>query len=249
MIVVTPYRPMAPESGAHQKLGAFDWLGAVHMLRVSVAESCRTRTVLLTEAGADVADADVHAFETGETRLMLWILAVALAYLRSDAFVDDTAWISPDSLVYSDLRGCFRADLGVIVRCGEKYKQKPLLNSVQFWRVAAKNRLIAFYEAALARARTLPESVIRWGADTAPLTDLLAPLQAGGFRRGALTVFGFEAGCVFRTLPMTDVARLERRASIAWPVTPIVDFKYGRKLLMRRYFEATWGRKLATVCA
>jgi hypothetical protein len=164
-----------------------------------------------------------YRYATTERRLMLWLIEVALCYLRSDDFDDDTILISPDALVLRDLRGWFKADLGLMVRTGAKYADKPLLNGVQCWRVAAKDLLVQFYAQALQRARQSVPDLIRWGADTSALVEMLEPLQAGRFERAGLSVFGFEAASYFR--PPVDGIK-----------PPIVDFKGMRKHDMARYF-------------
>ncbi len=228
MKVVTPYRPFVPESGAHLKLGPFDWPGAVRMLRASVRRSCGCETHLLTAAGEDPIGA-THAYPTGETRLMLWILDACLSYLRSDDFDDDTVMLSPDTLVTADLSWVFTTalDLGLMVRPGHKYRDKPLLNGCQFWRLHARTALIDLYASALDLARLEPPSSIRWGADTAPLVALLAPLKTGTAIRRGLTVYGFPAAHWFR--PYRDDA-LPRTMS------PVVDFKGVRKRGMAECF-------------
>ena len=49
MRVVSPYRPFVPESGSHQALGPFDWVGALGMLRTSVRVACGCETYALTD--------------------------------------------------------------------------------------------------------------------------------------------------------------------------------------------------------
>jgi hypothetical protein len=218
MKVVSPFRPFVPESSAHLALGPFDWVGALQMLRSSVRHHCACETFAITDVDTALPG-PTYRYETQERRLMLWLLEVALCYLRSDDFDDDTMLISPDTLVTADLSRWFRADLGVMVRTAAKYADKPLLNGVQCWRVAAKNRLVAFYAQALEGARQSVPDLIRWGADTSALVDLLTPLQAGHFARAGLSVFGFEAWQVFRP-------------AAPGVITPIVDFKGRRKHAM-----------------
>jgi len=221
MKVVSPFRPFEPESRAHVALGPFDWVGALGMLRASVRAACGCETYALTDVDTDLPGPS-HQYVTEERRLMLWLLEVVVCYLRSADFDDDTILISPDALVLSDLRGWFRADLGLMVRTGAKYSDKPLLNGVQCWRVAAKDRLVHFYCWALELARQSVPDLIRWGADTDSMVQLLAPIQAGHFTRAGLAVYGFEAAQAFRPPGVTS---------------PIVDFKGLRKHLMARYYE------------
>jgi len=242
MKAVSPYRPFAPESPAHLKLGAFDWPAALTMLRASVRESCQCETFALTDRATQLP-VPAHRYDTHEPRLMLWLLEVCLRYLESSDFDEDTVMLSPDVLVFDDLRPWFRADLGVIVRVAKKFAdKKPLLNGVQFWRVEAQDRLVAFYRAVLALARTLPESEICWGADTEPIRRLLHPLQAGPMERAGLSVFGIRRMQMFVTVSSVDIANI-RAGGRPSPLTPIIDFKYLRKHHMRDYFNATLGER------
>lgn len=243
MKVVTPYRPFEPESAAHQRLGPFDWPAAVGMLRTSVQLACGCECYTLTDLETPLA-VPTHRYPLTESRLMLWLLAVCLDYLRSDAFDDDTVLISPDALVFADLRQWFRADLGVIVRVSPKFAQKrPLLNGVQFWRLTARPRLVAFYEQALAIAHTLPDNLITWGADTEPLRRLLEPLIAGPMLRAGLTVYGIRRVDLFQSVDQIAAARLAH-GETPHPSTAIVDFRYLRKHLMSAYFAATCGQQV-----
>jgi hypothetical protein len=157
---------------------------------------------------------------------------VTLCYLRSKDFDDDTILISPDALVLRDLSRWFKGDLGLMVRTAEKYVKKPLLNGVQVWSLAAKDRLVAFYTRVLDVARHADERLIRWGADTEPIVDLLAPLQSGYFERDGLLIYGFDAGAAFRSVPP-----VAPRPNQHVPVTPILDFKGLRKRFMADYFK------------
>lgn len=240
MKVVSPYRPFAPESPAHLRLGPFDWPGALGMLCASVQRACQCECYALTDLDTPLA-VPAHRYPVTESRLMLWLLAVCRDYLRSDAFDDDTVLISPDALVFADLRPWFLADLGVVVRVSPKFAQKkPLLNGVQFWRLAARRQLVAFYDEALAIARTLPDSLITWGADTEPLRRLLQPLVAGPMERAGLTVYGIRRMDLFQSVDQLDIGRVAR-GETPRPPTAIVDFRYLRKLSMAAYFAATRG--------
>jgi hypothetical protein len=240
--VVSPYRPFVPESGSHQELGPFDWVGALEMLRASVRASCECETYALTDVDTTLPGPTYH-YVTQERRLMIWLLEVALCYLCSDDFDDDTILMSPDALVVRDLRDWFRADLGVMVRTGKKYVDKPLLNGVQVWRVAAKDRLIAFYTQALAMARLCVPALIRWGADTAPLVDLLAPVVSGLSQRAGLSVFGFEAIGAFRAVTPADLTHPRQRPAVA-----IWDFKGPRRKREMAAFYRSLGIGEAVPC-
>jgi hypothetical protein len=236
--IVSPYRPFPPESPAHRKLGAFDWVDALSMLRASARQSCRCQTFAITDVDTDLPGHS-HRYVTTERRLMLWILEVSSAYLESEDFNQDTVMVSPDMLVVRDLREWFKADLGVIVRLAGKYQHRPLLNGVQWWRHAAKDRLIAFYRRVRAVAATLPKKTIRWGADTEALVQVLAPLRAGLMDRDGLSVYGVPTDGVLWSMN-PDHMLPDRRAFV--PSVSVVDFKFHRrKQLMRAYYDATIG--------
>lgn len=240
MKVVTPFRPFVPESASHRKLGPFDWVGACEQLRASVTLACICDTAILTDDETPVPGL-AYRYPVRETRLMLWLLDVWAQYLESDAFNDDTVMISPDSLVYADLRPYFRADLGVVVRVADKYRDKPLLNGVQFWRHAAKDRLVGLYRQALAVAKTLPEDTIRWGADTEAIHRLIAPLQSGRFERAGLSIDGIPRWSFLGEANHADQDRIARGLPPKAPPLPVMDFKARRKLFMADYFDATLG--------
>lgn len=236
MRVVTPFRPFPAESQAHQMLGPFDWVGAIQMLRASVERSCGCDTVTLTDVDTELP-VPTFQFVTEERRLMLWILEVSRAYLASDWFDQDTVMVSPDMLVYQPLSPYFMADLGILVRGGKFAEHRPVLNSVQWWAHAAKDRLVAWYDAAIAYARQLPESSIIWGADTEPFEQLLAPLVRGTVsRRGRLSVAFLPCEEIVEALRTRD----HIGATLPAPSVPVVDFRYNRKRFMREYFNATF---------
>jgi hypothetical protein len=240
--VVSPYRPFAWESPSHRKLGAFDWVGALEMMRESVRISCGCKTFAITDVDTDLPG-PTHQYVTTHRRLMIWILEVCLRYLESDDFDRDTVMVSPDMLVFRDLRPWFLADLGVLFRSGEKYAHRPMLNGVQFWKHKAKDRLVAFYRKALAIAPTLPEDAQRWGADTEPIIQLLAPMELGLLSRHGLTVQCLEATHVMRSL---NIGEMQEGHRPIWPVHTVVDFKFWRrKQYMRAYYEATLGSAVA----
>lgn len=241
MKIVSPYRPFQADNAAHLRLGLFDWNDALRMLSASAAQACDVPVVMITDVDTVMTPPPVPSYRyiTHQRRLMPWILEVALCYLQSDDFDQDTVMLSPDVLVYGDLRPWFTADLGVVVRLAPKYAKRPLLNCAQWWSYAAKPQLVAFYQAALARALTLSEPDITWGADTIPLVELLAPLQAGESRRAGLRVRAIELGEVMAELTAFDEGRLDRGEHVPRPILPLVDFKYLRKVRMRAYFNAT----------
>lgn len=241
MKLVSPFRPFVPESPAHRKLGPFDWVGALEMLFSSAQLTNGCQTYAITDVDTDLPVSAYH-YETTERRLMLWILDVSRCYLESKDFDQDTVMVSPDMLVFQDLRPWFTADLGVLVRSALKYPGKPLLNGVQFWRHAGQDRLVAFYRKALAIAQTLPENSLRWGADTVPLVRLLSPIELGISQRAGLTV-----SCIDReeVLDSINVGDLEPGHAPPRPVFAVSDFKGPqRKKLMRAYYDATIGSQV-----
>jgi hypothetical protein len=238
MKVVTPYRPGPAVSQSHRRLGAFDWIDAIRMLSASVTRACRCSTKAISDRPLDVPSI---AFETRSVHLMPWILEVCLRYLESDAFDDDTVMISPDMLVFRDLSPWFTADLGLIVRLEQKYRRRPILNGVQWWRVSARDRLIAFYRRALGLALELPVDAQIWGGDTEPLVTLTAPLGDETVDRSGLSVRGVPCASVMQALSHQDEVALSQRRSVPWPSAAIIDFRYLRKRSMRAYFDATIG--------
>jgi hypothetical protein len=247
MRVVTPYRPFPPESAHHQRLGAFDWIEAIRMLSASVARSCHCATLAITGPEDDLPVPAIQ-LPTTQSRLMLWMLDVARAYVSSDAFDEDTVMICPDLLVFQDLRPWFHADLGLVIRSQEKFHaaDKRLLNAVQFWRVAAKPGLIQFFERALAIGRSLPEPVLRWGADTEALRHLIEPIPIDPVLnlqpRAGLTVAMLPAHLLLHELTSREMFWLQQTMLLPPPRIPIVDFKAGyRKPYMRAFYEATIG--------
>lgn len=242
MKVVSPYRPFVPESAPHRKLGPFDWVGALHMLATSASVCSHCRTYAITDVDTTLPLMS-YRYQTRERRLMLWILEVCLCYLQSDDFDQDTVMVCPDILVMGNLAPYFVADLGVIVRLDEKYvkAERPLLNSVQWWRAAAKDRLVAFYRQALEMAKTLPPHLIEWGADTVPLVRLLSPLQHGFFDRAGLSVHAVDQRHIMYGFSTTLLRRIEggRREDFD---LPLLDFKYGRKTSMRTFYNIAFGQ-------
>lgn len=237
--VVSPYRPFEPESQAHQMLGPFDWVGALQMLAVSVERSngCETRAITDVDTSLPVPAFQYH---TTERRLMLWILDVALQYLKSADFDRDTIMLSPDLLVFGDLRPWMTGYFVVLMRTG--YPDHPILNAVQFWPVARKKSLIAFYEQALAIGRTLSEGHLRWGGDTEPLRQMLEPIVPGlVLRDGKAIARLVEADEIMQAFTTTQATALTRGDAVL-PVRAILDFRYLRKRSQRKYFDLTIGK-------
>lgn len=240
MRIVSPYRPFAPESVEHQNVGPFNWVAALQMLQASADRISAGEVRAITDVDTDLKF-PAFQYQTTHRRLMPWILEVALRYLKSDDFDQDTVMLSPDILVFGDLRPYFVGDLGVVLRVGGKYQARPLLNCAQWWRHDAKARLVAFYESALARAIALPERMLAWGADTVPLVEMLSPLRIGLTERSGLQVYGIDDAVVLHALTAHEEAALHAGDGVPWPAVPLVDFRYRRKQRMAAYFAATVG--------
>lgn len=237
MQVVSPYRPSVPESTEHHILGPFDWVGATRMLAESVRQSNGCSTYVITDE-ATVLPVPSIQLPTTEARLMLWILDVSLRFLESDRFDQDTVFISPDTLVLGSLEPYFVGDLGVVVRPQAKYSTRPIINSVQWWPVAAKDKLISFYQRVLAIGRTLDEPMVTWGGDSEPIRRLLMPIEAGLSRRRGLKVQMWSMTEVMTSLLQRDMDDLDAGRTPQRATAPIVDFRYTRKRYMPAYYQA-----------
>ncbi len=202
--------------------------------------SCDCETVALTDLETGVGRLPAFRYPPTQDALMLWILEASAQYLESPDFDRDTVFVSPDTLVARDLRPYFDADLVVLVRTPKKYRNRPILNAVQFWPVAAKVRLAGFYRAALAAAVAMPPNVVRWGADSEALRVLLAPLEAGQVRRSGLLVRLREASTVLYSVGGKSHMLLQPGRRIDLGV-PVIDFKGLRTQHMAAYFAALGG--------
>lgn len=237
MKVVSAFRPFPPESIEHQNIGAFDWLAALKMAQTSVVASCGAQAYAITDVDTDLP-VPSYQFATTHRRLMLWILDVSLRYLESSAFDQDTIFMSPDVLMVGNPAAFCRGDLAVVVRFREKFLHKrPLLNGIQFWRHAAKAPLVRFYARALALAVQLPADLLRWGADTVPLVQLLEPFTPGTHDREGLQVSFADELRTVSGLASSELTRPLKRDG----VVPFLDFKYRRKAAMDTYFHAHFG--------
>lgn len=236
MRVVTPFRPFPAESQEHQALGPFDWIGAIQMLRVSVERSCACETVAITDADTTLPG-PMFQYTTRARRLMHWILEVSLCYLAGPHFDQDTVMVSPDSLVFCDLRPWFAGDFGIVIRPDH---ERPILNSVQWWPRASRDRLIALYTQAIAIAKTLPEDLQVWGADSEPFRQLLEPMFAGCGPRGQLVANLIDARNVLHPVSSGIIEALETGGRFKKP-TGVIEFRYLRKRVMRDFFNATIG--------
>lgn len=234
MKFVTPYRKFRPESFQHERLGRFDWIGAMSMLAFSARASNECETYALTDRQTKTGIA-AHRYETQSTRLMLWILEVTWRYLSSADFDQDTVFISPDMLVMRPMRGWFgKFDLGLMYREHPKFPC-PVLNSVQLFCRKKQGKLADFYAAVFETAQTLPEKSLTWGADTEAIYRAIEPAELGLNRRHGLRV-----------------QMIDSKDLTCWPAppwwrnnvtiaSPIVDFKGTRKLRMHEFFALTLG--------
>ena len=240
MKIVSPFRPFAPESPSHRLLADFDWHDALRMLSQSAVLAGQPMVWQITDVDAPEGPIPAYRYRTRHRRLMLWLLEVALCYLESEDFDQDTVWLSPDSLVLGDIRAGFVAEFGVVVRTAAKYVKagRTVLNSAQWWAVSAKSRLIPFYRNALRLAEGLSDARLVWGADTDPLIDLLSPIVAGPSLRANLRIYGHEETTILRSLMRHQEIALDQGRDPGRLNTPILDFRYRRKAHMRAYFDA-----------
>lgn len=240
MRVVTPYKPFKPESREHLELGPFDWVGAIEMLRASVERSCHCDTVAITDQ-TTALPGPTFQYYTRETRLMFWILEVSLCYLAGPHFDRDTVLVSPDSLVFCDLRQWFAGDIGIVVR--PHHPARPILNGVQWWPLQSRDALIRLYTKALEIAKRLPEDQQVWGADSEPFRKLLKPLHPGcGPRKSGIVANLVDSRHVMVPLTSEMIQALEQGQQVD-PPQAVIDFRYLRKKHMRAYFDATVGRQ------
>jgi hypothetical protein len=229
--LVAPFKPCPLETHTHQTLGADFWMGALSLLNESAQISNNVSVFALTDQTSHLPIPTLR-YDTTETRLMLWLLEVCVAYLRSDNFDRDTVMLDVDQLIVKDLRPYFtEADLAVCLR---KPPRRPngmrILNGVQFWRHRGKAQLIAFYEFVLETARTMSEGSIRWGADGFALRDCLEPLENN---------YHVRHGCRVAFLPATNIIEewtsqhqreaLNGRFLCGGPRRPVLDFRNRRK--------------------
>jgi hypothetical protein len=164
---------------------------------------------------------------------------VALSYLRSDDFDRDTIMLSPDLLVFGDLRPWMDRYFVVLMR--SEYEKHPILNGVQFWPVRLKRQLVAFYTSALEIGQTLDEGHLRWGGDTEPIRQLLEPLAPGLVMRNGKPIARLvEANDIMQAFTTVQAAALTR-GEAQRPVRAVLDFRYLRKHSQRKYFELIFG--------
>lgn len=239
VIIVSPYRPLRPDEMTFRhtaaSVGQFDWIEALGMLSNTAS---RFDYPVIALSNGPLPGQHLQ-FETAETELMLWILEVSLAYLESEHFNQDTAFVSPDSLINKPFPPMRGFDLGVCVRFDEKYSKRPILNSVQLWPVAGKERLIRFYQKCLAIAKQLPCGG-KWGADTKPLHQLLRPFAPGVHTRAEMIrVKMFSSRQILRTILSEDIRAISQDQMPMRHDACVIDFKGWRKQHMKRFYEVT----------
>lgn len=241
MRVVAPYQAFPVEAHPEaEAIVSFDWIDALRMLNHSVEQTCSCSVDVLTDA-TTVVPLNAFRYRTTSQRLQLWLNEIRLAYLESEAFDQDTVLVSPDTLVMAGLGGVFerQIDLGILVRDHPKFagQWKSILNSVQWWRYAARDQLVAFYRQVVTIGQGLEEGYQLWGGDTEALRLLLEPIAAGITIREGLRVEMMRAKLVFRSLETDQIAALASGRAMVRPTVPLFDFKYTRKQYMRAAFE------------
>lgn len=237
MRIVSPYKPYPPEQlDRHhlpEKVGAFDWIEALQMLGVTAARF-GYEVLALTDTALPVPHL---VLPTQHSSLMTWIMEVSLMYLESEHFDRDTLFLSPDSLINAPLPELGNADLGICARHAPKYKDKPILNSIQFWPVSSKAKLAGFYHECLGIAAELDG---KWGADTIPLTRLLSPIEPGIVPRQDIRVHFFSHHKIMKTITGGDILALDSNKCPVQTDVPIIDFKSTKKRYMRDYYRKVY---------
>lgn len=246
MKVVTAFRPLPLEADHHKELHDFDWMDAIRMLSDSIAATSGQTLQVLTDVDTTLPFETLR-YTTTHRRLMLWWLEIAACYLESTDFDDDTVFLDCDQLVYGNLSRWFvpYMDLGICIR--RPPKNGPglaILNGVQFWSVRAKSHLAGFYRRALAIAETLPDDLVKWGADTVALERLLAPLAEGLWRRGDLRVRLIDSDDVIEAFSSTQIRHLDA-GKMRRPTRAVLCFRNTRKPFMRPAYEATIAKAAA----
>lgn len=239
MKVVSPYRPIEPYTSIHIEItkGGFDWIDALRMLRCSALLRTGAETFAITDTDLPVPH---YRYQTREPMLMLWILEVSLAYLRSEDFDQDTAFICPDNLVLKPLDGLFgKFDIGLTSR-PPKFIAHPLMNSFQLWPVASKTKLIELYTRALEIGKTLSHEQQRWGGDTTPLIMLLGPIEPGLHMRELGTRVMIYPPPTLNSIGVTTMNKMRTGRAVKLD-SAVVDFKCAWKLHMREFYERVFG--------
>ena len=233
MKVISPFHKIVPYKEHHVELvGRFDWLDALRMLRKSAQMRSSCDTFVITD------DADFplphYRYRTEETYLMLWVLEVCLRYMESEDFDQDTVFVSPDSLVMGNLDIFGGFDIAVSARPSKLSNR--LMNGLQWWPLASRDKLLAMQRRALDIARGLPENDKLWGADTIPLLELLGPIEEGLHQNGELVVRVFPHPTL-QTVNAVTMRKLEAGRRINPHNSLVHDFKYWNKVYMVPYFQ------------
>lgn len=248
--VVSPFFPLPIEGGTHRQLAmeGFDWHKAVAMMVQSAQEACECPVHVITDTSASLT-VPMLRYKTKSRRLMVWSVEVCLRFLESRDFDRNTVMLDCDQLVYGNLRKWFRkryevnadVDLGVLVRPHGKHVEpggEPLLNGVQFWHHAGKDRLIGFYRRCLEVVQALPEHRIEWGGDTDALRMLIEPIELGIVERSGITVQMWPASAILEDWSSSHTAMIEA-GEVPLIRHHVLDFRALRKRYMAKMFHAT----------
>lgn len=241
--IVAPFRPCPLEADVQQVTANFDWTAAIQMMAHSATLACCCPVHVITDLETDLP-VETLRYPTTHRRLMLWTLEACASYLESDDFDRDTVMLDCDQLIFDDLEPFFanNVDLGLLIRPTHRHKEtwKKLLNGVQFWHVRGKPRLAEFYRQALARAEAMNDDLIRWGADTAAIREMIEPFDLGRHDRSGLSVHLMDYNRVLAALSEEQILGMSKGvAPIAW--RPVLDFRYGRKRFMAQAYAMTIG--------
>jgi hypothetical protein len=116
--------------------------------------------------------ADIIFSEKEEDRLMNWVLAAQIAYIRHPMFDCNSVIFSPDALIVRPLQPIFDEvfDVGFTDRQNPRW---PINNGVIFLKPQHKERIAAFWEDGLKICKAYPEDIQNWYGDQQCLKDLL----------------------------------------------------------------------------
>lgn len=241
MQIAAPFRCGEPESNLHKGLDRFDWMAALRMMAHSAQISSHCPVFAITDRESQLS-IEAKRYDTTETRLMLWTIDVAGQFVESDDFDRDTVIVDVDQLFYRDLSPWFTkgADLTVLVRPTVKHLNggMPLLNGCMWLSHRSRSRLAVFYARALALAKSLPEPLLRWGADTEAVCRMLEPIELGLHHRSGITVHMVDAQTVLEAFS-TDQTRWLSEGRLPWPSRAVLDFRWTRKRYMAAAYHAT----------
>lgn len=245
--IVAPFKRFAAECGTHQLLEreGFDWDAAIAMMMETARatnEDCPVH--VLTDLDEPITVPALR-YATSAPRLMVWAIEVCLQYLQSEDFDRNTVMLDCDQLVFGDLRQWFKknppVDIGVLVRPHGKHLQpggEPLLNGVQFWHHAGRDRLIAFYQRCLEVVQQLPEHRIAWGGDTDALRALIEPIEIGIVERSGASVQMWPAEDVLESWSSMHTEILEA-GQVPKVRNAVLDFRAMRKRYMAAMYQVS----------